>query len=42
MEAEPNVLGCKIWIKFYDSNDTKLHTEKVMSDSGGYGYFEYT
>ena len=42
VEAEANVLGAKVYIKFYNSSSTKIHTEKTMSDSGGYGYFEYT
>ena len=42
VEAEANVLGAKVYIKFYNSSSTKIYTETTMSNSGGYGYFEYT
>ena len=42
MDAEPNVLGYSIWLKYYDSSDTKLSEIKLRDEADGYGYFEHT
>ena len=42
MDAEPNVLGYSIWLKYYDSSDTKLSEVKLRDEADGYGYFEHT
>ena len=42
IEAESNVLGYGLWLKFYDSSNTKLHEIKLRDENDGYGYFEHT
>ena len=41
IEAESNVLGYRIWLKFYNSAGTKIREIKLRDDNG-YGYFEHT
>ena len=42
IEAESNVLGYRIWLKFYNSAGTKIKEIKLREDNNGYGYFEHT
>ncbi len=42
IEAESNVLGYRIWLKFYNSAGTKIKEINLREESAGYGYFEHT